>query len=55
MVYHNLNFFRIKSCVSSNLSILTHILGAHENGLIETVLLSTHNMMFWLRIMKINF
>ena len=34
--------------------ILTYVLGAQKNRLIETVLLSTHNM-FWLRNKKNNF
>ena len=35
-------------------SVLTYVLGAQKNRLIETVLLSTHNI-FWLRNKKINF
>ena len=55
MVYRKPKFFSIKLWVTSYKSIVTHILGAQENCLIEIVLLSTHNMMFWLRNMKINF
>ena len=32
-----------------------HVLGAQKNGLIETVLLSTHNICFWLRNTKNDF
>ena len=35
-------------------TVLTYVLDAQKSSLIETVLLSTHNM-FWLRNMKINF
>ena len=35
-------------------AIKTYVLGAQKNRLIETVLLSTHNM-FWLINKKINF
>ena len=33
---------------------LTYVLGAQKNRLIETVLLSTHNMCFGLEIKKLN-
>ena len=36
-------------------SILTYVLGAQKNGLIETVLLSTHNICFGRDIRKFNF
>ena len=36
------------------LSVKTSVLGAYKNRLVETVLLSTHNM-FWLRNKKNNF
>ena len=36
-------------------SILTYVLGAQKNRLIETVLLSTHNLCFGLEIRKFNF
>ena len=36
-------------------SILSYVLGAQKNRLIETVLLSTHIIMFWMRNKKINF
>ena len=46
----------MKLLIFFNLSVLTYVLGAQKNHLIETVLLSTHNIiMFWLRSMKINF
>ena len=37
------------------MNILTYVLGAQKNRLIETVLLSTHNICFGLEILKINF
>ena len=38
-----------------NQSILTYVLGAQKNRLIETVLLSTHNICFVWEIRKLNF
>ena len=38
-----------------SLSVLKFVLGAPENRLIETVLLSTHNIMFVLRNTTIEF
>ena len=36
-------------------SVLTYVLGAQKNRLIETVLLSTHNICFGFDIRKIDF
>ena len=36
-------------------SVLTYVLGAQKNRLIETVLLSTHNICFGREIRKLNF
>ena len=36
-------------------SVLTYVLGAQKNRLIETVLLSTHNICFGCEIRKLNF
>ena len=38
----------VKLVVSSYPSVLTYVLGAQKNRLIETVLFSAHNIMFWL-------
>ena len=46
--------FRVKLEIFSYPSVLTCVLGAQRNRLIETVLLSTHNM-FWLINRKIKF
>ena len=39
-------FFSVKLLRFSYPSVLTYVLGAQKNGLIETVLLSTHNICF---------
>ena len=36
----------VKILIFSYLSVLTYVLGAQKNCLIETVLLSTHNISF---------
>ena len=46
--------FRAYNCKYFLTHQLKHVLGAQKNCLIETVLLSTHNM-FWLRNKKIIF
>ena len=38
--------FSVKMLIFSYPSVLTYVLGAHKNRLIETVLLSTHNICF---------
>ena len=38
--------FSKKMLIFSSPSVLTYVLGAHKNRLIETVLLSTHNICF---------
>ena len=54
-----LQFRYIKKClsvkllVSSYSSVLTYILGAQKNSLVEMVPLSTHNIHFGLEITKI--
>ena len=45
------NFFSVKLLIFSYPTFLAYILGAQKNRLIETVLLSTHNIC-WLRNMK---
>ena len=40
------NFSRVKLSIISYPSVLTYVLGAQKNRLIETVLLSTHNICF---------
>ena len=46
------DFFRVKLLIFSYPSILTCILDAQKNRLIETVLLSTHNICFVLEKRK---
>ena len=48
-------FFNIKLLLFSYPSILTFVLDAKKNRLIETVLLSTHNICFGSEIRKNNF
>ena len=45
----------IKLCLFSYPSVKTYVLGAQKNRLIETVLLSTHNICFGREIRKLNF
>ena len=40
------NFFSVQLLIFSYPSILSYVLGAQKNCLIETVLLSTHNICF---------
>ena len=47
-------FFSIKLQLFTYPSVKTCVLGAQNNRLIETVLLSTHNICFGLEIRKIN-
>ena len=57
MLIHRFRYTQIlsiKLSIFSYPSVLTYVLGANKNRLIETVLLSTHNM-FWLRNKKISF
>ena len=42
-------FLSVKLLIFSYPSFLSYVLGAQQNCLIETVLLSTNNKMFWLR------
>ena len=45
--YEKINkILRVKMKFSSYPSVLTYVFGAQKNGLIETVLLSTHNICF---------
>ena len=41
--------------ITSDTAVLTDVLGAQKNRLIETVLLSTHNICFGWEIRKLNF
>ena len=41
-----INIFSVKLLIFSYLSVLTYLLGAQKNRLIETVLLSPHNICF---------
>ena len=43
---HRFQNFSVKMLVFSYPSVLTYVLGAQKNRLIETVLLSTHNICF---------
>ena len=45
----------IKLLIFSYSSVLTYVLGAQKKRLIETVLLSTHNICFGREIRKIDF
>ena len=45
----------MKMLIFSYPSVLTYVLGAQKNHLIETVLLSTHNICFGCEIRKLNF
>ena len=45
----------VKMLIFSYLSVLTYVFGAQKNRLIETVLLSTHNICFGREIRKLNF
>ena len=45
----------VKMLIFTYPSVLTCVLGAQKNGLIETVLLSTHNICYRLEIKKIFF
>ena len=45
----------VKLYIFSYPLVLTYVLGAQENRLIETVLLSTHNICFGWEIRKLNF
>ena len=49
LVKHN---FELKLYTISYSSVLTYVVGAQKNRLTETVLLSTHNICFWLRNTK---
>ena len=46
---HKHNFWSVKLSFFSYSSVLTYVLGAQTNRLIEPVILSTHNICFWLR------
>ena len=48
-------FLSVKLKIFSYLSILTYVLGAQKNRLIETVLLSTHNICFVSDLRKLFF
>ena len=48
-------FLASKLCILSHSPILTFVLGAQKNRLIETVLLSTHNICFGGEIRKLFF
>ena len=47
-------FLSVKLSIFSYTSVLTYVLGAQKNCLIETVLLSTNNICFCKEIRKIN-
>ena len=47
--------FQLKMLIFSYPSVLTYVLGSQKNRLIETVLLSTHNIGFGLEIRKLFF
>ena len=47
--------FSVKMSKCSYPSVLTYVLGAQKNRLIETVLLSTQNICFGLEKRKLNF
>ena len=49
------SIFSVKLLIFSYLSVLTYVFGAQKNRLIETVLLSTHNICFGWEIKKIIF
>ena len=44
--FRETKIFSVKMQIFSYPSVLTYVLGAHKNRLIETVLLSTHNICF---------
>ena len=48
-------FLSVKLEIFSCPSVLTYVLGAHKNCLIETVLLSTHNVCFGFEIRNLVF
>ena len=48
-------FVSVKLRIFSYLSVLIFVLGAQKNRLIETVLLSTHNICFGWEIIKLIF
>ena len=50
-----IEFLSVILSIFSYPSVLTYVLGVQKNRLIETVLLSTHNICFGLEIRKLNF
>ena len=53
--FRSTKFLSVKMLMFSYLSVLTYVLSAQKNRLIQTVLLSTHNICFGLEIRKLIF